>query len=346
MPAMAIPPVFVLSTGRCGSTMVSDILNRHPDVLSISEFFSSLGLTIFARRRATGDWMWRLYNQPGKLMSVIAKGESFSELLYPVDDPNTRFTRLNLPPILAVTLPHLTDRYEELFDELEPVVRGQPKQPPADHYRVLFAWLGARFGGKVWVERGGGSLLFASRLLRHFPEARVVHVYRDGRETTLSMSRHPLFRTMLAMARKYRTWGISLEKMIARMDRQDRLTAYLGRLAWVFTSLEQLPFDELTLPDFAAFWNGMIETGYRVFGHFPPDRLLNLRFEDMQADPEGQIRRLIRFIAPQLEDDAWVREVVTIPRPTPSKFAQLSAAEQHAITEACRPGLEQLGYQV
>ena len=36
MPTLTIPPVFVLSTGRCGSTMVSDILNRHPDVLSIS----------------------------------------------------------------------------------------------------------------------------------------------------------------------------------------------------------------------------------------------------------------------------------------------------------------------
>lgn len=346
MPDVNIPPVFVLSTGRCGSTMVSDILNRHPGVLSVSEFFSFLGLSIFARPRATGDWMWRLYSEPGKRMGIIARGESFKELLYPVDDPNARFNRLNLPPILAVTLPHLTDRYEELFDELEPVVRGQPKQPPTDHYRHLFAWLAKRFGGKVWVERGGGSLLFASRLLRHFPEARVVHIYRDGRETTLSMSRHPPFRAMLAMARKYRPWGVDLEKSISRTERRDRLTAWLGHLAWMFTSVDQLPFDEVTLPEFAAFWSSMIETGHRVFGHFPPGCLLNLRFEDMQTDPEGQIRRLIRFIAPQLEDDAWVREAAAIPRPTPSKFARLSSEEQRAITEACRPGLERLGYPV
>ena len=346
MSPMTVPPVFVLSTGRCGSTMVSDILNRHPDVLSISEFFSFLGLGIFARRRTTGAWMWRLYSQPGYRMGIIARGESFSELLYPIDDPQARFTRFNLPPIMAVMLPHLTDRYEALFDELEPVVRGQPKQPPADHYRYLFGWLGARFGRKVWVERGGGTLLLASRLLRHFPEARVVHVYRDGRETALSMSRHPPFRSMLAMARKYRPWGIDLERTLSRLEHHDGITARLAQLAQTFASLDRLPYDKLTLPDFAAFWSAMIESGHRVFGHFPSDRLLNVRFEDIQADPEGQIRRLVRFISPELEDDTWVHEVVAIPRPTPSKFAQLDADTQRAVTAACRPGLERLGYPI
>ena len=346
MSAMTIPPVFVLSTGRCGSTMISDILNRHPDILSISEFFSCLGWDIFARRRSTGDWMWRLYSEPGFRMGVIARGGSFSELLYPVDDPNARFSRLNLPPIMAVTLPHLTDRHEELFDELEPVVRRQPWQAPVDHYRALFEWLAARFGGKVWVERGGGTLLLASRLLRHFPEARVVHVYRDGRETALSMSHHPPFRALLAMARRYRPYGVSLERVLGKLERHDRLTAWLGRLAEMFSDLDRLPYDKVALQDFAAFWCTMIESGHRTFGHFPPSRLLNVRFEDVQADPEEQLRRLIRFISPDLEDDKWLREAAAIPRPTSSKFAKLDADTQRAITEACRPGLERLGYAV
>ena len=44
-----IPPVLVLNTGRCGSTMISDILNRHPRILSLSEFFSFNGLAAFTR---------------------------------------------------------------------------------------------------------------------------------------------------------------------------------------------------------------------------------------------------------------------------------------------------------
>ena len=39
-----------------------------------------------------------------------------------------------------------------------------------------------------------------------------------------------------------------------------------------------------------------------------------------------------------------LREVRSIPRQTPSKFAQLAADEQVALTEACQPGLEHLGY--
>ena len=36
------PPVFIVSTGRCGSTMMSDIARLHPKLLSLSEFFVSL----------------------------------------------------------------------------------------------------------------------------------------------------------------------------------------------------------------------------------------------------------------------------------------------------------------
>ncbi len=102
-------------------------------------------------------------------------------LLYPFDDPKARFDATTLPPIMAVALPHVTDRYEDLYDEVERFVRAQPKALPGDHFRALFNWLTARLGKKLWIERSGGSLFMASRLLRHFPEARVVHLFRVSR---------------------------------------------------------------------------------------------------------------------------------------------------------------------
>ena len=42
-----IAPVFVLTAG--GSTMISDVLNRHPKLLSLSEVFSLLGLRALAK---------------------------------------------------------------------------------------------------------------------------------------------------------------------------------------------------------------------------------------------------------------------------------------------------------
>ncbi len=338
-----IPPVFVFSTGRCGSTMVSEMLNKHPDILSMSEFFSTLGLNAFSGREVTGESMWRLYSEPGKRMSILER-EAFSEVLYPFDNPEARFDAATLPPIMAVSLPHLADRYEELYDEVGPFVRAQTRALADDHYRALFRWLGERLQKKVWIERHGGSLLMASRLLRHFPEARVVHMFRDGRETTLSLAKHPPFRVTLALLRRARRWGIDLYRLLERLERRDRITSALGALQWLGSDLDSLLSERPTLPEAAGFWSNMIETGHRVFGHFGPDRLLNLRFEDMQERPEAELRRLIEFISPELGSEDWVAEAAKIPRRTQSKFARLDPGAQRAITRACRPGLVRLGY--
>ncbi len=337
------PPVFVFGTGRCGSTMVSQMLNRHPDILSLSEFFSPLGLKAFAGKKVDGERMWRLFSEPGRPMSIVER-EPFSELLYPFDDPFSRFSAATLPPVMAVALPHLTDHYEELYDEMGAFVCGQPRALPGDHYRNLFRWLGSRLEKKLWVERHGGSLLMASRLLRHFPEARVVHVFRDGRETALSMSRHPRFRVALALMRRARRWGVDLYGLLERLERRDRLSSALGTLQWFGSDMGRLLSDPATLPEAAELWSNLIETGHRAFGHFGSDWLLNLRFEDIQRHPAREARRLIRFIAPSLEDAAWVRSAARIPRRTESGFARLDADAQRAVTEACRPGLERLGY--
>lgn len=343
--AVAIPPVLILSTGRCGSTMVSNILNRHPQVLSLSEFFSYLGMRSFLQWRPSGDRMWDLYSRQRKRTRLMLR-EKYEELLYPIDDPAARFTRHDVPPILCATLPHLTERYEVLFDELGLVVRSQGRQRPVEHFRFLFGWLCQRFGHNVWAERSGGSLLFAARLLREFSDARVIHVYRDGRETAISMSRHYLFRMIVAHLRVLRSWGIDAMTSMSKGKHWDRVNPWLEPIVNAFIHTERLPHDQLTLPEFARFWSVMVERGHRLFDDFPAERLLDVRFEDVQAEPEAQIRRLIRFIDPSLEDEAWLREVITIPRPTPSNFNRLPADERAAMTEACRPGLERLGYPV
>ena len=287
--------------------------------------------------------MWDRYSVQKPRTRLMLQGR-YEELLYPLDDLNSRFSQDDVPPILCTTLPHLTERYEELFDELGSVVRGQPRQSPTEHMRFLFEWLCQRFGCSTWVERTGGSLLFASRLLLEFPEARVIHVYRDGRETAISMSRHYIFRLVAVHMLAMRTYGFDAVKYLARGRHWEWLSFRLESLTSWLLDPERLPYDELTLPYFGALWSSMIERGERMLGRLPADRILNVRFEDVQAEPDSQIRRLIRFIDPSLEDEAWLREVRSIPRQTPSKFAQLAPDDQAALNEACRPGLERLSY--
>ncbi|MXX76297.1 MAG: sulfotransferase [Holophagales bacterium] len=343
---MSIPPVLILSTGRCGSTMLTDVLNLHPRVLSVSEFFSAYQLSAFGKRRPRGDDMWRLYSVQSR-RTRLALRETFHELLYPFGDPEARYTLRTVPPIMAITLPNLTDRYEELYGELEPVVRAQPRQSPADHFRQTFSWLCQRFDRSVWVERSGGSLLVAPLLVRNFPDARVIHIYRDGRDTSVSLAGHPAFRGLLAKARRIRAWGVDPVKSMPLVQRFNRLGCWMDNLADMFIDQEKLPYDAVTLADFAAFWNGLIEVGRRTFADLPSERLLNVKFEDVQAEPRRELQRIIRFISPELDDPDWLRSASAIPRPqVRSRFDELDGAEQAAIIQACRPGLELLDYPI
>ena len=207
--ARQIAPVLVLSTGRCGSTMISDVLNTHPDVLSLSEVFSLLGPLALFRKRVSGRAMWTMCSRQNPALRVLLSADAIPrEILYPFNDPHARYTTRNVPPILCATLPHLTPDYESLYDDLKPIVRRRPRAAVGEQYRHMFEWLLEHFERRVWVERSGGSLLSVPRLRRLFPEARLIHVYRDGRDTALSMSRHPAFQIMLASLDRLQRLGL------------------------------------------------------------------------------------------------------------------------------------------
>lgn len=324
--------------------MLSNVLNRHPRVLSVSEFFTFVGADMFRHRRLTGNGMWELLSRRTRRTRFLLGGD-YEELLYPFGAGGARYTRDTVPPLLCCTLPHLTDRHERLFDELEPLVRGLPRQSPADHCRSLFALLCERFGCGVWVERSGGSALYGARLARNFPEARFVHIFRDGRETATSMMRHYVFREIMVRILALRERGYDPLKAIAAESAfRDIASIYVRPLMWMLLRPRPAPYDRLNPSDFGALWSDMVEKTRALLDRLPRGRVLHVRFEDVQWEPEREIRRLIRFIDPDLEDDAWVREAATIPRPTPSKLDDLDAEERAALDEACRRGMERLGY--
>lgn len=64
--------------------MISDLLNRHPAVLSLSEFLVLLGQEAFARRHPTGAQFWRmLAHQSPALRATIRDVGVMEEVLYP-----------------------------------------------------------------------------------------------------------------------------------------------------------------------------------------------------------------------------------------------------------------------
>ena len=337
------PPVFVLSTGRCGSTLLSNILNLHPRILSLSEFVSFTGIAPFSWRNPDGQRMWRvLAAQPRRMRLMLA--EDYEELLYPFGGPDARYTRRNIPPILCTTLPHLPGDHHDLFDRVRPAVLAQPRQPAADHYRALFGWLCARLGRSWWVERSGASLLFASTLLRAFPDARVVHLYRDGRAAALSMSRHYLYRLIASTLRGYARLGADPYRLIAADPDWDRKALRLYRLSRLLPRPVLAPRRAPPLEEFGKLWTAMIRRAEMLLRHLPADRVHRLRFEDLCTDPRDQLAALIDFIDPGLRNGDWLAQAAALPRFSLSGFPHLPKHRSDELARACQPGLRILGY--
>jgi putative sulfotransferase len=209
---------FIVSTGRCGSTLLSNVLSSHPAVLGLSELFSSLQPEAFPREIVSGPEFWRLLSTPHAQWTLALQQRIESpELLYPVDDPGAMFNRNEgIPPISAVCLPAITTDPDSLYRELAEAVPRFDSALAGTQYTRLFRWLAARLGRPLWVERSGGSLGYVADIARAFPGARFLHLYRNGPDVALSMSRHPFFRLQVGPSPSVTRLGVRWSAMIVR----------------------------------------------------------------------------------------------------------------------------------
>ena len=336
-------PVFIVSTGRCGSTMLSNMVKLHPDLLSISEFFTSLTSRAFRGRSATGETVFRRLKalSPGG-KALLTNDLIVDEFLYPIG-PGARYALGEVPPIMCTTLPHLTDDHERLWDDLSAVLRSRGRASLTAHYRFIFEWLADRFAKKVWIERSGLSLLFVPTLAKMFPDARFVHLYRDGRDTAISMSRHPYFRLRVQSEELMMKFGIDPYRPFNLLG----TSPYIPFLEWFrfqFFTAERYRRTEIALPAFGRFWSRLIVHGVAYLNALPPERVLSMRYETALSLPERELRRFIRFIGPEYEDSQWLNAAMASIQPKSPNWTRLSADEQTQLAAACEPAQTLLGY--
>lgn len=175
-------------------------------LLSLREFFTALDPTArFAAQRFDGKAFATLLSaEAPSLSEIIRRGDALEEIAYAYDEPHSRHSRQDaLPAILATCLPHLTSDPDALFDEIIRFVKTLPRQPLAQHYRQLFNWLTRRMGKEFWVECSRSSIAYLEELYAFFPQARFLHVHRDGHEASLAMREHPLDRLAIADPRPF-----------------------------------------------------------------------------------------------------------------------------------------------
>lgn len=345
---MNAAPILVLGTGRCGSTLISEMLRGHPSVLSLSELFSfltDLGMRIsraFPEGILSGPDFWALLSTPLPRQSLLLRHHlQMDEVIYPWE--RGRFTREGgLPPIMQGLIPHLepTDP-DSLYDELAVVMVDRAPATFGEHLRACFSWLQVHQGKTSWAERSGGSLRVAGRLLDLFPEARVLHVVRDGRNTALSMSRHIGFRMALIAGQQVDFLGVDPFETAERTEEED-LTEELAAL--LPERFNRAAFEAFDLPPVLCghYWSGEIVTGLKALARLPAERLMTLSYDGLLAEPMETVRKMAAFVDPDGRNDAWITAAAAQVARGRSSWRDLPPGERDELDDACRPGFEAL----
>lgn len=317
------PARFVVGTGRCGSTLLSLLLAEHREVVSIHEFFTGL------------DWGRRF--QPGTVSGaaiadllaaeqpvttrVLGLGYTADEIQYPFGTPGARYAMGDAMPWLLVTmLGRLSEHPDHLFDRMIDVTAAHPDATVGEHYRDLFEWLAEDGGGSVWIERSGSSVDYLGDLIDLYPDARFVHLHRDGHEAALSIAAHPFYRLALAILFDLFPAEGTEEEMIRHVIEHPPPVEVAGR-----------------------YWSDQLVSGYAHVGRLSPDQWLPIRFEDLVTDPVTALETIADFFDLPADHGFALRAAGLVRGIPPTRFGSLPPDDQETLREACHPGMALLG---
>jgi hypothetical protein len=241
------PPAFafILGTGRCGSTLVHDVVARHSDVGFISNVDDRSGRSI-----AGGRWNPEIYRRVP--VSRTAKGR-------------VRFAPSEGYRILARQVsPALVAPCRDLVAaDATPWLAGRASAFFAEHAaaqaRPMFLH---KFTG--WPRAG-----FLDAAL---PEPRFVHIVRDGRAVANSLVQMPWWDGYGGPSRW--SWGPLPSRYEVEWEASDRSFPVLAGLEW-----------KILIDAFDAARRGI-----------PASRWLEVRYEDVIADPRGRFEEILAFL--------------------------------------------------
>lgn len=350
-PAAAKPRIcLVLSTGRCGSTTLSNIVRAQPTALSVSELFSGLREHDLSEREMSGAEFWDMLSTPGHIdVAGLRCKIKLDEMLYPAFDPRPGADRFNwstgLPPLMQACVPHLTDRPDDMYAALEAMTPEQPRRLLSAHLYWLFGVLAGDRRPAVVVERSGGSLAYAGALLRLFPQARVVHLFRDGRECAVSMSRHGRYKLAMIQAALRARLGRDPYAMGTGPAGPGAPPAGLAadeELAGLTPDrINEARFRQFDVPlsRYGGMWAKMIVDGLAELSGRPG--VLALDYRDLVSCPEESIGRFLGFAGLDRDPLAEKRLAAEI-RPGRDVRGEIAEQQWDELTRACRLGMNRL----
>ncbi|MCF3105591.1 sulfotransferase [Streptomyces roseoverticillatus] len=332
---------FVVGSGRSGSTALSRIVCAHPDLLSLNEFWASVGTRALPGRPVDGAEFWRLVADPHPAFdSMVRSGMPIAEFLHP--RAARRDEGAGIPALSLMVLPHLTDDPDGFFEELKGSVVTWPRRTAPEHHEELFEVLCARFGRTAVVERSGYSGHRVPQLHAAFPGAKFVHMFRDGPDCALSMSRHPGFRLIL-LRREIQARTGAAHADVALTEEQVR------SLPPELAGLLSVPFDPalvldrpLPVAEFGTLWSQIVTEAAAHLGRLPQELWMPLAYEDLLDAPRRELSRLAAFFGVEPLPQWLDAGCAMLDGSRRGASLRLPPGELAALRGQCAPGMRAL----
>lgn len=314
---------FIIGTGRCGSTLLSTLLAEHPDALVLSEFFGGLDVVNGLRDGlVSGAELAAILLQDHEISNLNRKvHEKDREVLLDV----RRYDTTRIPAIMLACLPALTDDSESLMREIVGWAKARPSTTLGEHYPALFDWLTGLFKKTFWIERSGASSEFFPGLRKLFPDARYLHITREGTEAALSMYNMKHFVTQVSfwhdppsvkdIEDAIRGSNEPGDDIISRRHRQRPTPAVFGK-----------------------FWTHSVCLLLSEVQYLDREQYREFRFEDMHGDSVSFLGKVAEYFQISADGDWIERAVKKIRDERHDRFSELSEEEQSALLEAIHPG--------
>jgi hypothetical protein len=236
---------WVLGTGRCGSTLVHEVLARHPAVGFLSNVEDRLSWS-----SSTGRWngpAFRLVpdrlTEKGRLRYAPSEGYRLleREVSPMLSEPVRDLTAADVTPWLA-------DRFRDVFD------RRARSQGCAVFVHKFTGWPRAGFVDAI------------------IPNSRFVHIVRDGRAVANSWLQMDWWRGHRGPGEWH--FGPLPDAYRAEWEESGRSFVLLAGLGW-----------KILMDAFDA-----------ARRELPPEHWLEVRYEDVLADPAGSFATMLDFL--------------------------------------------------
>lgn len=326
----AADPLFVVGSGRCGSTLLSEMLERHRSVLSLSEAFLEGGRRVLKLPSISGNDLWHALDTPSVIVQVLLTHRLEGvELRYDVDDGTSSGSRaVGVSSFRGISLARISSQPDQLAAQVADELRTARDAPPGVLLTRLFTSLARRADRDIWIERTGGSMWFTADLIRCFPNARFVHIHRDPGETIRSMAANTYFRLVLLryICRTTERWDPYPDTWDRVLPLRDVPDGSAHRWAHP-DAFDRDRFLEWRPPTAALelLWLVQMRAGLRALRKLPPDRVTDVSYERLVTDTDGALDALASHLG--LPDDpTWAARARALVRPPCRDTADVSSS--------------------